>query len=293
MLSDLTLKSSRTPLMQIHATKSWQASKAWLLKRVAISTLVAALLVAAAIWGFVSLAGEVVEGDTTGLDTEILLLFRNPADLTDPIGPAWVEEIGRDMTALGGTSTLIMLTVFVVGLLWMQGNRRSMVLVAAAVGSGQLLDRFLKMGFDRPRPTLVPHGSYVYTASFPSGHAMMSAIVYLTLAILVARVQKRRWVRAYLIVSACLLTVMIGISRVYLGVHWPSDVLAGWTVGAAWAVAWWMVARWLERRGQIEPDADEVDAQRAEMVENAGFGDVSALSSSARQTEHSARFPRT
>ena len=227
----------------------------WVRQRIELSTLVGALLVAAGVWAFVALAGEVLEGDTKGLDTAILLFLRNPADLTDPIGPPWVEEIGRDMTALGGTGTLILLTVFVIGLLWMQGNRRSMLLVAAAVGSGQLLDRFLKMGFDRPRPDLVPHGSYVYTASFPSGHAMMSTIVYLTLAILVARVQHRRRVRAYLIVCACLLAAMIGVSRVYLGVHWPSDVLAGWTVGAAWAVVWWLIARWLGQRGAVEPEA--------------------------------------
>ena len=271
--------------MQIQPTKSWQTARAWLLKRVAISTLVAALLVAAAIWGFVSLAGEVVEGDTKGFDQEILLSLRNPVDISDPLGPRWVEELGRDMTALGGTGVLVMLTVFVALLLFLQGNRRSMWLVLAAIGSGFLANQLMKLGFERPRPELVPHGAYVYTSSFPSGHAMMSAVTYLTLAILVARVQKLSRVRAYLICVACLLTIVIGVSRVYLGVHWPSDVLAGWTAGAAWAVAWWMVARWLERRGHIEPDAEEADAKRAEIVDDHGFGEVSTSLSTPHRAD--------
>ena len=235
---------------------TWRRAKAWLLDRIAISTLVAALIVAAGVWGFVSLAGEVVEGDTTGFDTEILLSMRSAADPSDPLGPRWLEELGRDVTALGGTGVLVMLTVFVALLLLLQGNRRSMWLVLAAVGSGFVANQLLKFGFERPRPDLVPHGAYVYTSSFPSGHAMMSAVTYLTLAILVARMQPLARVRVFLMLVACLLTVSIGISRVYLGVHWPSDVLAGWTAGAAWAVAWWIVARWLERRGAVEPAAE-------------------------------------
>ncbi|WP_206454465.1 phosphatase PAP2 family protein [Aurantimonas marina] len=241
------------------------AIKHWISARVELTTLIAALLIAASIWGFVSVAGEVVEGDTKGFDAEILLSLRNPADASDPLGPRWAEEFGRDMTAFGGTGVLILVTVFAGGFLWMQGNRRSMLMVVAAIGSGFLMSQLLKYGFDRPRPSLVPHGSFVYTASFPSGHAMMSAVTYLTLAILVARVQSKRRVRAFLISVAVFLTVLVGVSRVYLGVHWPSDVLAGWTAGAAWAVGWWMIARWLESRGAVESEppetveADDVD----------------------------------
>ncbi len=282
--------------MPIQLMKSWQRSRDWLLKRVAISTLVAALLVAAAIWGFMSLAGEVVEGDTKGFDQEILLSLRNPADPSDPLGARWVEELGRDITALGGTGVLAMLTVFVAVLLFLQGNRRSMWLVLAAIGSGFLANQLMKFGFERPRPELVPHGSYVYTSSFPSGHAMMSAVTYLTLAIIVARVQERSPLRAYLIGVACFLTVIIGISRVYLGVHWPSDVLAGWTAGAAWAVIWWMVARWLEQRGHIEPDVEQANAQRAEVgariAEHGNFGDAAAPSSETRRADPMRQPPR-
>ncbi|MEF2546159.1 phosphatase PAP2 family protein [Aurantimonas sp. E1-2-R+4] len=235
------------------------AVKQWISDRVELTTLIAALLVAASIWGFVSVAGEVVEGDTKGFDAEILLSLRNPADASDPLGPRWAEEFGRDMTAFGGTGALVLITLFAAGFLWMQGKRRSMLLVLAAIGSGFLMSQLLKYGFDRPRPSLVPHGSFVYTASFPSGHAMMSAVTYLTLAILVARVQTQRRVRAFLIGVAVFLTVLVGVSRVYLGVHWPSDVLAGWTAGAAWAVGWWMIARWLESRGAVEPEATAAD----------------------------------
>ncbi|MCB8838885.1 phosphatase PAP2 family protein [Aurantimonas sp. VKM B-3413] len=263
-----------------------QAKAIWahLRSRVEITTLAVALLVAAAVWAFVSLAGEVVEGDTTGFDTTILLAFRSPADMSDPLGPPWLEELGRDLTALGGTGILVMITVFVALYLLFSGKRRSMWLVLAAIGSGQMMGRLLKMGFDRPRPDLVPHGSYVYTASFPSGHSMMSAIVYLTLATLVARVEPRRRVRAYLITCACFLTILVGVSRVYLGVHWPSDVLAGWTAGAAWALGWWLVAQWLEAHGAVDPEegSDEITAEAAAASFEHSSGDKAHAEPSGR-----------
>ena len=126
----------------------------------------------------------------------------------------------------------------------------------AAVGGGIVLSSLLKAGFERPRPELVPHGSLVYTASFPSGHSMMAAVVYLTLGALLARAQPRRRLKVYLLALAVLVTVAVGISRVYLGVHWPTDVLAGWTIGGAWALLWWAVALGLQRRGRIEPEEE-------------------------------------
>ncbi|MCE7029188.1 phosphatase PAP2 family protein [Jiella avicenniae] len=240
------------------ATRRLRRLSLWLWQKVEIWTLIGALVTAGAIWAFVSIAGEVVEGDTKGLDREILLALRSSTDVSDPIGPRWVEEFGRDVTALGGTGILIMLTTFVAIYLWISAKRRSMVMVVAAIASGFLMGQILKRTFDRPRPDLVPHGDYVYTASFPSGHAMMSAVTYLTLGILLARVEPRRRVRAFLLGLAVFLTMIIGISRVYLGVHWPSDVLAGWTAGAAWALMWWLLATWLESRGAVEPSPQEV-----------------------------------
>jgi len=232
----------------------------FLWQRIEIWTLIGALLVAGAIWTFVSLAGEVIEGDTRALDTDILLAFRVASDTSDPLGPRWLEEFGRDVTALGSVGILVMITAFVGLYLWVSGKVRSMIMVVAAIASGFLVSQLLKMGFDRPRPQLVPHGAHVYTASFPSGHAMMSAVTYLTLGILLARVEARRRVRAYLLAIACFLTVIVGISRVYLGVHWPTDVLAGWTAGAAWAVMWWLLASWLERRGAVEKSPQNMAA---------------------------------
>jgi undecaprenyl-diphosphatase len=126
------------------------------------------------------------------------------------------------------------------------------LLVIGAVCGGMMLSTALKMGFERPRPDLVPHATRVYTASFPSGHAMLSATAYLTLGALLARVEKLRRIKAFFLGLAVCLTLLIGISRVYLGVHWPSDVLAGWADGAAWASLCWFAALQLQRRGQVE-----------------------------------------
>ncbi len=205
-------------------------------------------------WAFAELADEVLEGDTHALDEALLLAMRTPGDLSDPLGPGWLEEIGRDFTALGGVGVLTLVTLSVAGFLALAGKGRSAVFLLLAVGGGLLVSTLAKQGFDRPRPDLVPHESIVYTASFPSGHSMLSAVVYLTLGVMLARAQPRRGVKAYLMSVAVLLALAVGVSRVYLGVHWPTDVLAGWTAGAAWALACWLAATWLAARRAIEPE---------------------------------------
>ena len=204
-------------------------------------------------WVFVNLAGEVVEGDTEGLDRRILLALRNPADRSDPIGPSWFEEAARDVTGLGGHTILVLITLATAAYLLLVRKRGAALFVVAAVGGAMLLSAMLKLGFERPRPDLVPHGARVYTASFPSGHAMLSAATYLTLGALLARMHDRRRVKIFFLGLAIVLTVLIGASRIYLGVHWPSDVLAGWCGGAAWASLCWFVALLLQRRGDVEP----------------------------------------
>lgn len=211
-------------------------------------------LLAGGAWAFIELAENVMQGETRAFDVGILLALRNPNDLSDPIGPRWVEELGRDFTALGGIAVLMLLTLAVIGYLLLDHKRRTALLVAGSVGSGMLLSLLLKRGFERPRPDLVPHESYVYTTSFPSGHSMMSAVTYLTLAALLCRVQKRLRIKLYLLALATLLTVGVGISRIYMGVHWPTDVLAGWTAGAFWTLVCWQFGRWMQRRGRIEPE---------------------------------------
>lgn len=210
---------------------------------------VAVLVVAAAAWAFVELADEVVEGSTDTLDRRLLLALRVPGDVEDPLGPSWFEEMMRDFTALGGVGVLTLFTLAAVGYLLLTGRRRLAASVTAMVVGGVLISSLIKAGIDRPRPDLVTHGSHVSSASFPSGHSMLSATVYLTLAALLVRVRAVAAVKGYVVTVAVLLTVLVGVSRVYLGVHWPTDVLAGWTIGAAWAVLVWGVGAHLHQHG--------------------------------------------
>lgn len=227
--------------------------RGWIARQEA-GVLAAILAVAGGLFAFARLASEVVEGDTRRFDEAVLLALRNPADLSDPLGPPWLEEMMRDLTALGGTAVLTLVTVAVAGFLILTGKRRAAATVGVAVVGGLLLSNALKWGFARPRPDLVPHGQAVYTQSFPSSHAMLSAVVYLTLGALLARTQPRRRVKLYFLAVAAILTVLVGASRVYLGVHWPTDVLAGWTLGAGWALLCWLATLWLQRHGDVEPD---------------------------------------
>ncbi|MDO8863458.1 phosphatase PAP2 family protein [Haliea sp. E1-2-M8] len=222
--------------------------------RYEFAALLSLLVLFAGVWAFVELADEVAEGDTTSIDETLLLSLRNPADHTDPLGPAWLEELGRDFTALGGVGVLVLVSLGALGYLLLARRYRAALFASVAVPGGILLSTLMKVGFDRPRPDLVPHDSIVYTASFPSGHAMMSAVTYLTLAALLIRVQPALRLKAYILLLAILLTLLVGMSRVYLGVHWPTDVLAGWTAGAAWAALCWLAMRWMQRRGQVETE---------------------------------------
>lgn len=233
-----------------HAAAVWRR-----LRLNEIGPLAALLSVSVLGYGFLALADEVGEGSTAALDRKILLSLRNPADLSDPIGPRWLEETMRDITGLGSVFTIVFVTAAVAAYLALTGKTRIAGFVVAAVGGGEVVSTVLKLFYHRPRPDLVPHGMEVFTASFPSGHAMMSAIAYLTLAILLARLDPSRRVKALVLFLGVAVTLLVGISRVYLGVHWPSDVLAGWCVGAAWAALCWFLALQLQRRGEVEaPD---------------------------------------
>ncbi len=204
---------------------------------------------------FAVLADEVAEGDTRAFDKRVLLALRVAGDPADPIGPMWFEEMMRDFTAIGGTGVLVLMVLAVAGFLVLTGKGHAALAIIVAVSGGTLVSQTMKWAYARPRPELVPHGVEVYTASFPSGHAMMSAIVYLTLGAMLARTQSGQAVKAYIIGVAIFLTMLVGASRVYLGVHWPTDVLAGWALGALWAIACWLVMLWLQARGQVEDEA--------------------------------------
>ncbi|WP_109465187.1 phosphatase PAP2 family protein [Albibacillus kandeliae] len=222
--------------------------------RVEAVTLVIILAIAGALWAFVGLAAEMLEGDLHEFDERILLSLRTAGDLSNPIGGPQVEVAMRDLTALGGITVLTLLTLAVLAFLILRGQRASALFLAIAIVGGQVLSHLMKFSFARPRPELVPHIVEVSSASFPSGHSMMSAVTYLTLAVMLARTERRIRIRVFYIVVAAILTMLVGLSRVYLGVHWPSDVLGGWSLGAAWALGVWLLARRMGEHGQIEPE---------------------------------------
>ena len=206
---------------------------------------------AGGVWLFAALADEVMEGGTQKFDRTVLLAFRHPGDLT-PIGSPAVQDAARDITALGGVIVLTLLTLGVTIFLALDVKKHMALFVCGSIFSGLLASTLLKHYFDRARPDLVPFTVYVSTSSFPSGHSMMSAVTYLVLGALLARSQERKLVKAYFLLGAVFLTILVGVSRVYLGVHWPTDVLAGWTAGAVWALLCWLLARRLQGRHTLE-----------------------------------------
>ncbi|KAA5541790.1 phosphatase PAP2 family protein [Roseiconus nitratireducens] len=221
-----------------------------------LATAVLVGIVGAGIWGFVELADEVTEGDSMTLDRQILLSLRQPNDASDPLGPSWFEEMARDVTALGSVVVLMFVTTIVVGYLFLAKQNWVSLFVIVAIVGGTLVSTGMKSAFNRARPDLVQHETEVYTKSFPSGHSAMSALVYLTLGALVARVQPRRKLKVYFLAVAVFLAILVGCSRVYLGVHWPTDVLGGWMFGVTWAAASWLVFRWLGQRFHQNPEVD-------------------------------------
>lgn len=222
---------------------------------IAIFFAIALLLLA-----FAEITDEVTEGEgeVRWFDEGLLYALRT-ADPADPIGPRWVELAMMDLTALGGFAVLTLLTILVVGYLLVRKRWGGALIVLAATLGGTAISEGLKVGFNRPRPDLVAHVVEATSMSFPSGHAMLSAVTYLTLGALLARTQRQQRLQAYILGAAVVLTFIVGASRVYLGVHWPTDVLAGWCLGAAWALACWLAAtlltRWGDRRLQSRVSA--------------------------------------
>lgn len=209
---------------------------------------IAALCVCAgAAFAFIELVDDVLEGETHAVDRAILLALRTPGDVATPIGPAWVRIFFRDITALGGYPVVMLTALLAAGYLAMIRRWGSVLLLLSSLGGGAALNSYFKVAFDRPRPDFVAHLVEVATASFPSGHATLSAVAYLTLGALLARTQPNRWLQLYIVSASIGLALLVGMSRVYLGVHYPTDVLAGWCFGAAWAVGCWLIA-WLFSR---------------------------------------------
>ena len=233
--------------------KSWIE---WLGARTTLG-LVAILCIVVGVWAFIGIADEVKEGSTQHFDEWAIRALRKPSDLNEPIGPPWVSEVARDLTVLGGVTVLALVIAAVVGFLWLRETYGAMWFVLIATIGGLVLSTILKHLYNRPRPNLVAHLSQVYTTSFPSGHSMLSAVVYLTLGTLLANFVRERRLKFYLVSVALTLTFLVGVSRVFMGVHYPTDVLAGWSAGLTWALLCWLVARYLQRRGAVEKDIAE------------------------------------
>jgi undecaprenyl-diphosphatase len=222
--------------------------------RAEIGALAVVLIAALALLGFGILAATVTDGGTAGFDKAVLLALRSGDNLWDPIGPRWLERAVGDVTSLGSFAVLGLITIGAAGYLVADGKRHAAIFVLVATGGGTALSSVMKLLFERPRPDVVAHLVPVQTLSFPSGHAMLSAVTFLTLGAILMRVQPRRRMKAYILAAAITLTLLVGLSRIYLGVHWPTDVLAGWCLGSAWALVCWLVAAWLQARQQVERD---------------------------------------
>jgi undecaprenyl-diphosphatase len=211
--------------------------------------LIAAILaVAGGVLAFLGVADAVTDGHAKAFDQGLMLMLRHPGDISQPIGPHWLRLAATDLTSLGSIIVLALIVLIVMGLFAAQRRLREAALLFCACGSGLLMLDVLKLVFGRERPPVAMHAVEVGNASFPSGHAMLSAIVYLTLATLVAHFADRRREKTYALAAGAFVTLTVGVSRVYLGVHWPTDVMAGWALGAAWAMLWWLIAWIFEHR---------------------------------------------
>lgn len=208
---------------------------------------VGALAAAALLGGFGLIADAVTDGDTLDFDNAVLMSLRVPGNPAQPIGPVWFNEAVRDITGLGSFSVLGIVTIVVFAYLLLAGKQRTGWFMAFAVLGGTILSTVLKMLFDRPRPELTGVAE-VFTASFPSGHATISAVVFLTIGAMLAESSPERRLKLFYIGVAITLTVLVGVSRIYLGVHYPTDVLAGWSLGGAWALLCTTAAHFLRER---------------------------------------------
>ncbi len=200
------------------------------------------LALSLSVLAFFKITGEMLEGDAHAWDLLILQLCRVPGHPDLPMGPTWLHEGMRDLTALGSPVVLVLTVGAVWGFLMLARQRAMAWLTAGSGMSGLLVAMALKGLFSRARPDAAFHNMLATGYSFPSGHAMMSAVVYLTLAALVARITPHWRLRAYALGAAALLAGLVGLSRIYLGVHWASDVAAGWAAGSAWALLCWLLA---------------------------------------------------
>ncbi len=205
----------------------------------------AAGALALAVLAMALLGATIARGHQFAFDRAIMLAMREPENMRVPEGPAWLKQVMVDVTALGGETVLTLIVIVTAGFLALRRHWLTFALVLGGTISGSWAVNLIKSVVGRPRPALIDHLVEVWSASFPSGHAANSAIIYLTVTLLLMQIVESRTARWYMIAVATALVTMIGVSRVYLGVHWPSDVLAGWGFGTLWALGWWALGGWL------------------------------------------------
>ena len=225
--------------------------------RTEIAAVSALFVVALGVMTFVELADDMTEADGRAFDQAVLDAMR-PGSMADPWGPGWLEEAALDLTALGGIAVLTLFALVVVGFLVLQRKRLSALLLVLGLAGGVALSEGLKALFGRERPPETLQAVETLNASFPSGHSLLSAVFYLSIGVMLTRAFPQRRFKAYVIGVAVLLTLIVGLTRVYLAAHWATDVLAGWSVGAAWAMALWLVAYAVQRRQQRHPQEPHV-----------------------------------
>ncbi|MCO6392816.1 phosphatase PAP2 family protein [Aliihoeflea aestuarii] len=185
--------------------------------------------------GFLVIVALKYAGALDRIDEVVLVALRAVDDRTAPIGPSFLEQAVVQFTALGGYTVMGVVVIVATGALILSQHRRLAAILPTAFLSAIALENLLKSIFARPRPDIVGHLVETHSMSFPSGHAMVGAVMWLTLGAIVAHLAHRSALRRYALVVALAMAFLLGLSRLYLGVHWPSDILAGWALGVAWA----------------------------------------------------------
>ncbi len=239
--------------------KAWMRARGHAVRSLELKVVLSLLALGVLAIVFLKIGEEVSEGATARIDRAILLAFRNSP--SDPIGSAGIEAAVINLSALGSAAVMILIVLIASLYFVLAGNTRyALLLIGCATGT--FIGMYLLKGFyERARPSVVTHLTENNDLSFPSGHSMISAAVYLTLSVVIARALPTRRLRVFAVLTGAFLTMLVGLSRIYLGVHYPTDVLAGWTAGAAWALCCGLILRTIVRRGAPEgvPDTAPSD----------------------------------
>jgi undecaprenyl-diphosphatase len=216
------------------------------LARAEIGALAALLILGLGVMTFIEVADDMSEADGRAFDEQVLAWLQPQPG--QPRGPWWLQEAAADLTSLGGISVLTLFAVIAFSFLLIQKKRLSAMLLVIGLAGGVGLSEGLKALFERARPPAPYQVVETLNASFPSGHALLATVFYLTLGVLLTRAVPRRRLKAFVLGAAMLIAALVGLTRVYLGAHWASDVIAGWCAGAAWAMALWLVTWIVQRR---------------------------------------------